>query len=168
MWRRVRPGLRRGRAAYHRLVPRQLPNGVIPWRTPILTLAVWTPPLAVFALVTGESQREIAKSAVLVVFVASLVWVGKVRHWASAFFACQGVAVLTGIAFYSLPVWPAVAFAQFLSGAVAGLYTFAAMSRWNAPRLRTEVHGPVVDAGFHNGMSAPGPTRASGSRSPGR
>jgi hypothetical protein len=43
MWRRVRSELRQGRAVYHLMVPRQWPNGVIPWRTPILTAVVSIP-----------------------------------------------------------------------------------------------------------------------------
>src|SRR4051812_45740480 len=89
MWRRVRLELRQARAVYHLLVPRQLPNGVIPWRTPILTLTVWTPLLVAIPAVTGAPRRDVEKAAATVAVLFALIWVGRVRHWVAAYLACH-------------------------------------------------------------------------------
>jgi hypothetical protein len=158
----VRSTLRRLRAAYHRLVPRQRPNGVLPWRTPILTLAVWTPVAALVPLLSGAPPDDVTKTPTSVLFVATLMWLGRIRHAVLAWFACYLVAVLSGMPFdwpgFDWPGfdWPGNAATEFvrrLGESVAGAYVFAAMSRWDAPRLVGPVR-PFPEAWVGRGVES--------------
>jgi hypothetical protein len=137
MWRRVKLQLRQARAVYHLLVPRQLANGVIPWRTPILTLAVWLPIVTVIPLLAGAPPGDVASSPRTLAFVVTLIWLGRVRHWLLAYFVSWIAGGLSGVPFlWSDDNSNLFVFLRTLVGAVVGAYVFAAMSRWDAPRLR--------------------------------
>lgn len=162
MWRRVRLELRQARAVYHLLVPRQLPNGVIPWRAPILTLLVWTPIVAVIPLLGGAPTGDVVTSPRIVMFVATLIWVGRVRHWVLAFFVSWCAAGLGFSAFH----WSddnsnLMEFCRTLAGVLVSAYVFAAMSRWDAPHLTAPVL-PFPPSSISGGPAVRGADRSPG------
>jgi hypothetical protein len=70
-------------------------------------------------------------------FVATLIWVGRVRHWVLAYFGSWVAAGLGTVPFlWSDDNGVLLVVCRTLVGAVVGAYVFAAMSRWDAPRLR--------------------------------